>query len=305
MIKVTILGTSGMLPLKDRFMVSNYIEHEGHAILVDCGEATQIAMRRFGVKMNKIDAIFFTHDHGDHTLGLPGLLLSMSSGGRTVPVDLFYPQAAEEALQGLLRSCDFLGFELRFTPLPNDRAAEFAYPTVDENLTVSSMVLQHSTVCLGYRFRFDKKPAFQPTKAKALNIPVSFYKTLHSGRAVTLPDGRVIVPEQVLGSPKEPTIIVNITDSVPLPAMAEFASHANLLICEGMYGDEGMKPAMDEKGHMLMQDACRIAKAAHVKHLLLTHYSPANPEPWEYEAELRQIFPDVVVSRDGECIELN
>lgn len=202
MTKVTILGTSGMLPLKDRFMVSAYIEHDGHAILMDCGEATQIAMRRFGVKMNKIDAIFFTHDHGDHTLGLPGLLLSMSSGGRSVPVDLFYPQAAEEALKGLLRSCDCLGFELRFHPLPNEMATEFAYPTVDENLTVSSLVLHHSTVCLGYRFRFDKKPEFQPSKAKKLDIPVQFYKTLHSGRAVTLPDGRVIAPSRCWGRPK-------------------------------------------------------------------------------------------------------
>lgn len=305
MTKVTLLGTSGMLPLKDRFMVSNYIEHDGHAILVDCGEATQIAMRRYGVKMNKIDAIFFTHDHGDHTLGLPGLLLSMSSGGRIAPVDLFYPQTAEAALKGLLRSCDCLEFELRLNPLPDKTPTEFSYPTVDENLTVSSLVLQHSTVCLGYRFCFDKKPEFQPSKAKKLEIPVQYYKTLHSGHAVTLPDGREIAPEQVLGPPKEPTVIVTITDSVPLPQMTEFAVHANLLICEGMYGDADRKSAMDEKGHMLMQDACRIAKAANVKRLFLTHYSPANPEPWQYEEELRQIFPDVVISRDGEYIELN
>lgn len=304
MTKVTLLGTSGMLPLKDRFMTSAYIEHDGHAILVDCGEATQIAMRQFGVKMNKIDAIMLTHEHGDHTLGLPGLLLSMGSGGRVAPVDLFYPQAAEMAVKGLLCSCPTPGFALRLNPLPDGEAAGFAYPTVDENLTVSTIVLQHSTVCLGYRFRFDKKPAFQPSKAKKLNIPVHFYKTLHGGQSVTLPDGRIIAPEQVLGPPKSPTVIVSVTDSIPLPTIAAFAQNADLFICEGMYGDKGMKQAMDEKGHMLMQDACKIAKEANVKTLFLTHYSPANVEPWEYEEELRAIFPNVIISHDGESIEL-
>lgn len=98
---------------------------------------------------------------------------------------------------------------------------------------------------------------------------------------------------------------MNITDSIPLPEMAAFAANADLFICEGMYGDKGMKQAMNEKGHMLMQDACRIAKEANVKHLFLTHYSPANAEPWQYGEELRRIFPDVVVSRDGEWMELN
>lgn len=304
MINVTLVGTGGMLPLKDRFMASAYIEHDGHAVLIDCGEGTQISMRRLGLKMNRIDAILITHAHGDHTFGLPGLLLSMSSGCRKAPVDLFYPMEAEPIIKGLLLSCTSLGFELNLNPLSVNESETFKYPAVDENLTISTAVLRHNAFCLGYKLRFDKKREFLPDKAKALDIPLRFYRALHSGKTAMLPDGRTILPEQVLGPPRVPTVIVNVTDSVPFSGIAEFARNASLLICEGMYGDEGMGQAVYEKGHMLMQDACRIAKEANVKKLFLTHYSPANTDPWKYQDELEKIFPNVVISCDGESITL-
>jgi len=300
MADVIIVGTSGMLPLKNRFMCSAYVEHNGHAILIDCGEGTQMSMRKLGIRMHKIDCILITHEHADHIMGIPGLLLSMSNGGRVEPVDIFYPAKAEQAIMGLMISCGGLQFKVRFNPLPNDKPINFNYKVVDDRLVISTIVLRHSTVCLGYKLEFYRLPEFQPQKAKELNIPVQYYKFLHSGETVKLPDGRVIYPNQVLGEPRKPLTIVNMTDTLPFNDMVEFSRGADLLIAEGMYGDQSVKHDMNKKGHMLMQDACKLASSAGVKKLFLTHYSPANTNPWQYKDELKHIFKNVVISSDGE-----
>lgn len=130
------------------------------------------------------------------------------------------------------------------------------------------------------------------------------YKVLHSGESVTLSDGTVVQPSQVLGADKASISIVNITDTAPFNYLAEFCKGANLLICEGMYGDIEMRAEMRKKGHMLMQEAAKLASLAGVKNLFLTHYSPANTNPWEYKNEMESIFKNTVISHDGEHITL-
>ena len=304
MVQVTLTGTSGMLPLKNRFMVGAYIEYNGHAILIDCGEACQIALRKFDLKMSKIDAIFITHEHADHILGIPGLLLSMGNGERVAPVDIFYPVSAEKQIQGLMACIPGLPFKVNFRKLAINSPCSFTYDTIDKMLTVSTFVLRHSVPCLGYKFEFNKLPEFQPAKAKELGIPVQFYKLLHSGQAVQLPDGRTITPDQVLGPVRKATTIVNITDTLAFPELKLFAKGADLLICEGMYGDESMLADMNKKGHMLMQDAARLAYMSGVKNLFLTHYSPANTNPKFYAKQLKSIFSNTTISSDGSSIEL-
>ena len=131
-----------------------------------------------------------------------------------------------------------------------------------------------------------------------------FWKRLHNGETVTLADGLRVPPEAVTGEKKRPLKITYATDTLPVAELELFALDADLLICEGMYGSYDKKQSMNEKRHMLMQDACNIAKRAGVKRLWLTHYSPAEKEPSAYSDELRQIFPDTVISADGEKITL-
>ena len=170
---------------------------------------------------------------------------------------------------------------------------------IDPMLTVKTIPLQHSTPCIGYSMEFVRKPVFDPQKAKALNIPVQLWKKLHVGESVTLDDGTVIASEQVTGEKRAPLKITYTTDTRPLDSIVEFAKDADLFICEGMYGDREKKQSMEEKGHMLMQDACELAKKAGAKRLWLTHYSPAEKEPESYAEELKAIFGEVSVSADG------
>lgn len=301
---ICLLGTGGMLPLKNRFLTSLYVEHNGHALLIDCGEGTQVAAGVHALKMSRIDTLLITHEHADHVTGLPGLLLSIGNCSRKQPLDIYLPEKCIPNVKALLSVCGYLPYEVIFHGLPDDKTASFTADKIDPMLTVDTIPLQHKTPCIGYRLTFSKMPVFLPEKAKQLGIPVNMWKILHSGGNVTLPDGKTYSSADVTGDAKPPVIITYTTDSLPIPEITDFAKDSDLFICEGMYGDIEKKASMNDKCHMLMQDACEIAKNAGAKRLWLTHYSPAMEEPEIYENELKELFADVVVSKDGEKISL-
>lgn len=301
--EICLLGTGGMLPLKNRYLTSLFIEHNGKGILIDCGEGTQVAFAEHDCKLSRIETILITHGHADHVTGLPGLLLSLGNCSRTSPLEIYFPAGWERVMKNLLSVCDCLPFEIKLHVLPlqpNSWTAE----QIDPLLTISAIPVEHKVPCMGYSFLFRKKPVFLPEQAKNLNIPVQYWKILHSGESVLLPDGRTIFPEQVTGESRKSIKITYVTDSRPIPEISSFAEHADLLICEGMYGDLEKNSSMKQKGHMLMQDACHLAKNASVKRLWLTHYSPAEKHPENYQDELKKIFPQAKISRDGEKINL-
>ena len=301
---ITLLGTGGMLPLKNRFLTSLYYEHNGKALLIDCGEGTQVAFAQHGLKLSKIEAIFFTHLHADHVTGLPGLLLSLGNTGRSECLPLYCGVSAVTIIKHLLCVTGGLPFDVQIIPINEKKPQSYTFPDIDPLLTVRTLPLDHRVPCLGYQIELGKKPEFQPDQAKALNIPVQFYKTLHAGEDVWLPDGRFIKSAQVTGEPRKPLRVTYTTDTLPIPEIAGFAADSDLFICEGMWGSDDKKDSMNEKHHMLMQDACRLAVQAQAKRLWLTHYSPAEKEPEVYAEMLRAIYPDVTISKDGEHITL-
>ncbi len=304
MAEICLLGTGGMLPLKDRFLTSLYIEQNGKALLVDCGEGTQVAMGMHGLKMSRVEALLITHDHADHVTGLPGLLLSIGNCSRTEPLDIYLPTSCMNAVKSLMSVCGYLPYEVALHPLSFSEAESFRIERIDPLLTINTLPLEHSTKCIGYSFEFYRKPVFDPQKAKALDVPVQFWKKLHAGEDVTLENGQVITQSQVTGGQRAPLKITYTTDTRPLESIVGFAENSDLFVCEGMYGTLDKKQSMEEKGHMLMQDACELAKKANAKRLWLTHYSPAEKEPAVYEDELKAIFPEVSVSADGMKISL-
>ncbi len=127
---------------------------------------------------------------------------------------------------------------------------------------------------------------------------------MHSGETVTLPDGRKIDSAQVTGAPRPPIIITYTTDTLPIPEIVDFAKGSDLFVCEGMWGNPDKKESMNQKRHMLMQDACALAKAAGAERLWLTHYSPAEKHPERFSDELNALFPGIVISRDGQHLTL-
>lgn len=299
MINVTLIGTGGMLPLPERWLTSLWLEYNGKACLTDCGEGTQIAIAQHKLKLSHLDTILITHTHADHISGLPGLLLSLGNCGKTDILKIYGYKGIARTIHSLLCICPVLPFEIEIIELSKSEASGFIW----NDIVVSSMPLDHSVDCLGYSFLLNRKPVFAPEKAKALGIDVKYWKTLHSGNSVTI-NNNIITPDMVTAESRSPIKVCYITDTRYFDNLADFARDSDLLICEGMYGDDEYIEKMREKGHMVFSQSGELAIKSNSKRLWLTHYSPALSNPQEYEEFVRNIFSETVVSDDGQSITL-
>lgn len=293
MINVTLIGTGGMVPLPGRYLASCHIDYQGKAILIDCGEGTQISLHKGKISLNKIDTILITHCHADHVTGLPGLLLTMGNHGRTNHIDIIAPRGSTKILNSLLMVCGFLPFEVRIAELHDTKPQKFS----KIGLNITSIPLKHHINCLGYSFELILRPHFQPEKAKKLNIPVKLWRLLHGGDEVVV-DDRTITPDMVLGSPRKPIKISYVTDTRPVKLIDEIIKDSDLFICEGMYGNDEMFEGAVAKMHMIFSEAANISLNANVKELWLTHFSPSMPNPEEYIKFAENIFPNTVIGKD-------
>ncbi len=300
MVDVCLPGTGGMIPLVNRWLTCCWITHQGKALLIDCGEGTQIALKAAGIKVSRLDTLLITHYHADHIAGLPGLLLTLGNSYKTSPLSIIGPPGLHDVVSGLTVIAPALPYPLELFEIRADTQTEIQ----TGDMQISSLPLIHSMPCLGYRIAFKRKPIFSPEKAKALDIPQKLYHILHEGQAVVLADGRTIEPHMVLDGERSPVQVCYYTDTKPMDEMIGFARDSDLLISEGMYGDESFQTKMEEKGHMLFTDSARLAKEANVKRLWLTHYSPALVDPEAYLENARRIFPDTVAAKDGMSITL-
>jgi len=299
MIDVTLIGTGGMLPLPDRWLTSMWLEYNGKACLVDCGEGTQIAINKHRLKLSKLDIILMTHVHADHISGLPGLLLSLGNCGKTDTLKIYGHKGISNTIRQLMCICPLLPFDVEICELQSDRGSEFVW----NDINVSSLPLRHGIDCLGYSFVLNRKPIFAPEKARSLGVDVKLWRELHAGKSVTV-SGKTITPEMVTYGTRKPIKVTYMTDSRYFDGMISFAKNSDLLVSEGMYGDDEYIEKMNEKGHMVFSQSAKLAKASDSKALWLTHYSPALTRPSDYNESVRSIFSNTTVSSDGEYIKL-
>lgn len=299
MIGVTLIGTGGMLPLPGRWLTGLWLEYNGKACLTDCGEGAQIAINQHGLKLSHLDTLLLTHAHADHISGLPGLLLSLGNCGKIDTLHIYGHTGIKNIITQLLCICPVLPFSLVIHELPVDDVSEFEW----NEMTISSMPLDHSVPCLGYSFVLNRKSVFDPQKARALDIELKYWKELHSGKTLNI-DGKTITPEMVTAGVRRPIKVTYMTDTRYFEDMIGFAGNSDLLICEGMYGDDGYTDKMREKGHMIFSQSAELARLSGSKALWLTHYSPAMTDPGEYTKSVRDIFENTTVSSDGERIIL-
>lgn len=293
MINVTLIGTGGMIPLPERFLASCLIEYNGKSILIDCGEGTQVSLHKGRLSMSKIETILLTHCHADHVAGLPGLLLTIGNQGRTEPLYIIAPRGSTKYINSLLIVCGFLPYEVRIAELHDSKSQEFE----QIGLKVTSIPLKHHINCLGYSLELSLKPHFQPEIAKELNIPVKFWKALHSGNSITV-DGNTYTPDMVLGEPRKPLKISYVTDTRPVKHIKDIVRNSDLFICEGMYGEDEQLGNAKEKMHMIFSEAATIAKDANVQELWLTHFSPSMNRPEDFIGYAKNIFPNVKIGKD-------
>lgn len=303
MVDVCLAGTGGMMPLHNRWLTCCYMEYNGNAVLIDCGEGTQVALTEAECKMSKIEALMITHFHADHISGLPGLLLSLGNYSKKTPLKMYGPRGLTEIVNNLTCICGKLPFEIQITEFPANEITQFEIPEIGEMISVRAFPLKHTMPCLGYSFTFSRKPVFNPEKAEELGIPKQYWKLLHKGEPVDF-DGKTYTTEMVTDGLRKPVKITYATDSRPVDIIADEAFRSDLFICEGMYGDDEHDESMKEKGHMVISDAVRLAELAEAERLWLTHYSPAMSAPSVYEKSLKKRMPSAVVSRDGQKITL-
>ena len=294
MLKICLPGTGGMMPLKDRWLTCCWMELDGSALLIDCGEGTQIALRCAQRRISRLDVLLITHFHADHIAGLPGLLLTLGNGGKTSPLLMAGPPGLRSIVSHLMILCPRLPFPVEFVELPSRQPSQLC----QGGWEIRSLPLRHGITCLGYSVVVHRKPIFNPDKAAALGIPKTFYRLLHQGKSVEW-EGRVITPDMVLDGRRPSLKAAYCTDTLPVPEMAGFVAEADLFIGEGMYGDHSMKEKSQEKGHMIFEDCARIAREGGVKRLWLTHYSPAMPNPQDYISQAQAVFPGAVAAYDG------
>ncbi len=300
MVDVCLPGTGGMIPLKNRWLTCCFMEHQGKALLIDCGEGTQIALRAAGCKVSRLEILLITHYHADHIAGLPGLLLTLGNSQKTTPLTIIGPPGLSHVVSALMIIAPALPYPLELLEWPADAPTEME----TGQMRISALPLEHSMPCLGYRIAFQRKPIFNPEKARALNIPPKLFQTLHVGQPVMLEDGRFIEPHMVLDGMRDPIQICYCTDTRYTDRLIDFARDADLLISEGMHGDKALRAKMEEKGHMLFNDSALLAREARAKRLWLTHYSPALLDPAAYLEYAKTIFPDAVAAEDGMRITL-
>jgi ribonuclease Z len=300
MLSLTFLGTGAACPTVDRNVSSIALHREGEMVLFDCGEGTQRQMMRYGVGFSFKD-IFFTHYHADHFLGVVGLCRTMGLMDRKDGVTLYGPRGAQRILSGALA----IGIERTKFPIeiievkPGDRLGRGEYE-------MAVFETEHRADTVGYALvEHDRLGRFDPERARELGVPEGpLWGQIHKGKAVTLPDGRVVSPADLVGPARPGRTVVLSGDTRPHAAVLSAAKGADLLVHEATFGEDEKGRAL-ETGHSTAREAAMVARDAGVDRLVLTHVSARySREAPELLAEAQAIFPATVIARDGMVVDV-
>lgn len=291
--KLVFLGTSGAMPTENRGLSCICLEREGEILMFDAGEGAQISFMKSGLGWNKKMKIFVTHMHGDHCIGLLGILQTMAMKNRTEPIEIYGPSGIDEFISANIKILNFgLTFPVLITVIDEGTVLE------SEKYNVYSCKANHSISAFSYLFKEKDKPGkFHLEEAKRLKIPEGrLWNDLQNGKIIHV-DGRTINPEQVLGD-KRPGKKIGISgDTIPTEELKKFFSNCDYLVFDSTFLEE-VKDKAAETFHSTARQAAVLAKNAGVKNLILTHFSARYKDEIKSLEEAKQVHESVIAARD-------
>jgi ribonuclease Z len=300
-LRLTFLGTSAAAPTLHRNVSGLAVKSDSDLLLFDCGEGSQRQMIRFGTGF-AVDAVFFTHFHLDHYLGIIGFLRTLGMGGRQEPLTLYGPPPASKLLDEAIHlGVERLMFDVRVLELKGGEVLQRG------GYQVRAVKVDHRINALGYVLEEDVRPGrFDQARALVLGVaPGPDFGKLQKGEAVKSQAGVEVLPTQVLGPSRAGRKLVISGDTRPCPALVAAAQDADLLVHEATFSDEEQERALETR-HSTAREAGRVAKAAGVKRLVLTHLSSRHDvDPRPLAEQAREEFSGKLdIAHDGMVIEV-
>lgn len=296
MVEITLLGCGGSMPVPNRYLSSLLINYRGRKILIDCGEGTQVSMKIVNCGFKTIDYICITHLHGDHIIGLPGILSTIGNCGRTEMLTIIGPKGIKEVIDAFRLIVRELPYDINIIENPKEDIL-VSNNYINKDIIISTLEVEHSTPCIAYSFYIKRKAKFDMEKAMKNNVPKILWSKLQNGREIKL-EGNIYTKDMVLGQPRKGIKVSFVTDTRPIKEIMDFVDNSDLLVCEGMYGDDcDLERAIKNK-HMTFRESATIAKQSNVETMVLTHFSPIIKDPNMYIENAMEVFENTIIGTD-------
>ena len=292
--KIHILGCGSATPTMRHLPSSQVVEIRGKLFMIDCAEGTQLQLRRTRIPFTKLQAVFISHIHGDHCLGLIGMISTFGLLGRTAPLHVYAPAELEAMLFSQIRLfCHDLGYDVIFHAVDTT-----VHATIfdDRSLSVETIPLKHRVPCSGYLFR--EKPSLPHIRRDMIdfyNIPLSQINNIKAGDDWVTDDGTVIPNSRLVRPADAPRSYAYCSDTAYLSSLANIINGVDLLYHEATYGEDGIANA-EKYCHSTARQAAMVAKDSHVSRLMLGHYSSRYPKEKVLLDEAQQVFPNTILA---------
>lgn len=299
--KITFLGTGGMVPTKDRNVQGIYLEYKGEGLLIDCGEGTQRQMNIAGINRLKVKKILISHWHGDHVAGLIGLIQTLGNVDEPGTLDIFGPKGSSEYLGHMLKSCSFdLRLEINMHEIEAGKKPETFFENDEYKLQAAA--LEHRIPCLGYSFVEKDQRKIQMAKAEKFGLREGpDLGRLQKGESISF-KGKTIHPDEI-SYIKKGKKITFILDTEECEAMNNLAQDADLLISEANFDSE-LEEKAEKSKHLTAQVVAQVASQANVKKLILTHFSQRYKSVEKLQEDAQKVFPETTCAHDFMQVKL-